>query len=290
MPPQYDPASGRASVGVASGSSEATSRHTSRPSEQPYCIVIPPPNVTGRLHVGHALEHLQDIAGPPCTDAGLRDALAPRHGPRGHRDAGRRRARAPRRRASTGATSAARPSSSGCGPGRSSTAARSSSRSSAWAHSLDWSASGSRWTKGCPAPSARRSSAVRRGPDLPRRAAGQLVPDRSHRPVGLRGRARGRRGRAGHVPLSALGRDRVRSRSPPRGSRRCWATPAIAVHPGDERYAALVGKTVDASLRRARDPDRRRRRVDQEFGTGAVKVTPLTTPTTSTSRSAPACR
>jgi len=34
---------------------------TSHPG-QPYCIVIPPPNVTGSLHVGHALNHsLQDI-------------------------------------------------------------------------------------------------------------------------------------------------------------------------------------------------------------------------------------
>src|SRR5215469_18725370 len=29
---------------------------------QPYCIVIPPPNVTGSLHVGHALNNsIQDI-------------------------------------------------------------------------------------------------------------------------------------------------------------------------------------------------------------------------------------
>ena len=29
---------------------------------EPYCIVIPPPNVTGQLHMGHALdETLQDI-------------------------------------------------------------------------------------------------------------------------------------------------------------------------------------------------------------------------------------
>lgn len=37
--------------------------HTSpQHSGQPYCIVIPPPNVTGSLHVGHALNHsLQDI-------------------------------------------------------------------------------------------------------------------------------------------------------------------------------------------------------------------------------------
>jgi valyl-tRNA synthetase len=33
-----------------------------KPDAEPYCIVIPPPNVTGRLHVGHALNNtLQDI-------------------------------------------------------------------------------------------------------------------------------------------------------------------------------------------------------------------------------------
>ncbi len=32
------------------------------PSAPPYCIVIPPPNVTGSLHMGHALNNtLQDI-------------------------------------------------------------------------------------------------------------------------------------------------------------------------------------------------------------------------------------
>jgi valyl-tRNA synthetase len=30
--------------------------------KEPYCIVIPPPNITGQLHMGHALdETLQDI-------------------------------------------------------------------------------------------------------------------------------------------------------------------------------------------------------------------------------------
>ena len=30
--------------------------------KQPYCIVIPPPNVTGSLHMGHALDNtLQDV-------------------------------------------------------------------------------------------------------------------------------------------------------------------------------------------------------------------------------------
>src|SRR5215471_20743518 len=33
-----------------------------KPGAKPYCIVIPPPNVTGSLHVGHALNNtLQDI-------------------------------------------------------------------------------------------------------------------------------------------------------------------------------------------------------------------------------------
>src|SRR3990172_4137855 len=32
------------------------------PAHPPYCIVIPPPNVTGSLHMGHALDNtLQDI-------------------------------------------------------------------------------------------------------------------------------------------------------------------------------------------------------------------------------------
>ena len=34
----------------------------SKAGADPYCIVIPPPNVTGSLHMGHALNNtLQDI-------------------------------------------------------------------------------------------------------------------------------------------------------------------------------------------------------------------------------------
>src|SRR5215216_4631445 len=33
-----------------------------RPKAEPFCIVIPPPNVTGSLHMGHALNNtLQDV-------------------------------------------------------------------------------------------------------------------------------------------------------------------------------------------------------------------------------------
>lgn len=32
------------------------------PNKKPYCIVLPPPNITGQLHMGHALDHtLQDV-------------------------------------------------------------------------------------------------------------------------------------------------------------------------------------------------------------------------------------
>ena len=35
---------------------------TPDPDKQPYTIVIPPPNITGQLHMGHALdETLQDV-------------------------------------------------------------------------------------------------------------------------------------------------------------------------------------------------------------------------------------
>src|SRR5215471_162069 len=33
-----------------------------RPNAEPFCMVIPPPNITGRLHIGHALNNtLQDV-------------------------------------------------------------------------------------------------------------------------------------------------------------------------------------------------------------------------------------
>ena len=36
-------------------------------SKKPYCIVIPPPNVTGKLHIGHTLDNaLQDSIIRPC--------------------------------------------------------------------------------------------------------------------------------------------------------------------------------------------------------------------------------
>ncbi len=49
---------------------------------------------------------------------------------------------------------------------------------------------------------------------------------------------------------------------------------AVAVHPDDERYAALVGKTLKLPLTGREIPVIADDYVDREFGTGAVKITP----------------
>jgi valyl-tRNA synthetase len=53
---------------------------------------------------------------------------------------------------------------------------------------------------------------------------------------------------------------------------------AVAVHPADERYAGIVGKTVILPLLGRRIPVITDKFVDPEFGTGAVKVTPAHDP------------
>jgi valyl-tRNA synthetase len=53
---------------------------------------------------------------------------------------------------------------------------------------------------------------------------------------------------------------------------------AVAVHPDDERYAHLVGRTVELPLTGRRIPIVADAHVDPSFGTGAVKVTPAHDP------------
>jgi valyl-tRNA synthetase len=53
---------------------------------------------------------------------------------------------------------------------------------------------------------------------------------------------------------------------------------AVAVHPSDERYAHLVGRTVELPLTGRRIPIVADAHVDPAFGTGAVKVTPAHDP------------
>ncbi|WP_448564098.1 valine--tRNA ligase [Trichothermofontia sp.] len=56
LPPQYDPTTTEAKWQQVWESHQVFKADPNHPGE-PYCIVIPPPNVTGSLHIGHAFEH-----------------------------------------------------------------------------------------------------------------------------------------------------------------------------------------------------------------------------------------
>ena len=61
LPKQYNPAAAQQRW-YAYWESKGFFHSEPDPAKQPYCIVIPPPNVTGALHLGHALNNtLQDI-------------------------------------------------------------------------------------------------------------------------------------------------------------------------------------------------------------------------------------
>jgi valyl-tRNA synthetase len=62
------------------------------------------------------------------------------------------------------------------------------------------------------------------------------------------------------------------------------------VHPDDERYRHLIGAEVELPLTGRRIPIVADDHVDPSFGTGAVKVTRRTTPTTSRSAAGTTCR
>ncbi len=66
----------------------------------PYCITVPPPNVTGSLHMGHALNgSVQDALIRLKRMQGRNVAVAGRHRPRRHRHADGGRAAAGAHRA-----------------------------------------------------------------------------------------------------------------------------------------------------------------------------------------------
>ncbi|MBD2074178.1 valine--tRNA ligase [Phormidium sp. FACHB-592] len=56
LPSQYDPATAEAKWQQLWEANDVFKADPNHPGE-PYCVVIPPPNVTGSLHMGHAFEH-----------------------------------------------------------------------------------------------------------------------------------------------------------------------------------------------------------------------------------------
>ena len=136
---RYDPAEAEARVlerWLESGSSTPSRRAR---AEENYSIAIPPPNVTGALHMGHALNgSVQDTLIRLRAHARPAHEVDLRHRPRRHRDADAGRAAAALRGHRAARSSAARRSSSACGAGASSTAPRSSSSSSGSARRCDY--------------------------------------------------------------------------------------------------------------------------------------------------------
>ena len=88
--------------------------------------------------------------------------------------------------------------------------------------------------------------------------------------VGVRGRRPARSGTSAIRSWAAAGM----SSSPPRARKRCSATRAVAVHPDDERYRALVGKQLELPLTGRTIPVIADSYVDAAFGSGCVKITP----------------
>ncbi len=65
---------------------------------------------------------------------------------------------------------------------------------------------------------------------------------------------------------------------------------AVAVNPEDNRYRSMVGKKVRLPLLEREIPIIADSEVDSAFGTGAVKITPATTSTTSKWGGVTGCR
>ncbi len=243
---------------------------------QPYTIMMPPPNVTGSLHMGHALTiTLQDMlirftACAAATRCGSRAPTMPASPPRWWSSG----SWPPTARPAT--TSAARPSSTGSGSGRPSRAARSPASCAGWAPRRTGPASASPWTRACP----RRSRKVfvtlyKQGLIYRDKRLVNWDPKLQTAISDLEVEQREVKGHLWHFRYPLEGEpDQFITVATTRPETMLGDT-AVAVHPDDERYKDLIGKLCrscrwSAAASRSSPtttPIRRRAR-------GAVKITP----------------
>ena len=230
---------------------EAGVGHADPESDRPpYSIVIPPPNVTGALHLGHALNNtIQDMLIRMAADAGLRGLWMCGTDHAGIATQAVVEKRARRRGGQPATTSAARSSSPHLGVEGRVRRRRSSASSRLMGCSCDWERDrftlDDAYATGRPATFFRLFT--RRATSTAARA-GQL----GHRPPHGRRRRRDRvrevTGTLWTIAYPVADGSRRGRASPRRGPRRCSATPAVAVHPDDERYKHLIGRTVELPL------------------------------------------
>ena len=112
------------------------------------------------------------------------------------------------------------------------------------------------------------------GLDLPREPDRQLVPVPPDVALRPRGRARRGRRRAHLRPLPVRRAATVDVTIATVRPATILADVAVAVHPDDERYRDLVGREVVVPCVERRVPVIADERVEIDFGTGALKITP----------------
>ena len=246
-----------------------------RRRDESFVICVPPPNVTGELHMGHALNgSIQDVLirwhrmrgfdtlwQPGYDHAGIstQNVVEKQLIARGDVAAGDRARRVPRADVELARDD---------GP----TIMGQYRRLGA---SLDYSRE--RFTMDeayVEAVMTLLRPSLGRRLDLPREPHRQLVPVPLDGDLGPRGRAR-RDGR--HALVSCA----TRSPTAQGGIAVATVRPAtmladvaVAVHPDDPRYRDAIGREVVVPVVERRVPVVADARVDPEFGTGAVKVTP----------------
>ena len=242
----------------------------------PYTIMMPPPNVTGSLHMGHALTFTlqdvlvryqrmrgRDVLWQPGTDhAGIATEIvvAGQIAEEGR---------------STSAHSAASASSSVSGNGRRNRAARSPASCAASAPRPTGGASASRWTRASPPRSAGSLSTLYREGLIYRDKRLVNWDPEMHTVISdLEVENRETKGSLWHIryPVAELpGRFIMVATTRPETM---LGDTGVAVHPDDERFADLVGKTVRLPLVGRLIPIVADEYADPEIGSGAVKITP----------------
>ncbi len=195
------------------------------PDKKPYTIVMPPPNVTGQLHMGHAVDNtMQDILirtkrmqgyaalwvpgtdhASIATEAKVVEAMRAEGLTKEMvgRDGFLERAWAWKTKYGNRIVSQLKKLGSSC----------------------DWERERFTMDEGCSEAVGSVRAPVRQGPDLPRQPHGQLVPPLQHLHLGCRGGVRGE-GRPASGTCSTRSRRPARCWSwPPPAPRPCWAIP-----------------------------------------------------------------
>ena len=271
---------GSRSAGSAPGRTRASTTRSRGSGRETFVVAHPPPNVTGALHTGHALQiSVAGRARPLAPDARVRDGVPDRvTTTRGSRPRTRSRSTWPRR-ARRGRTSGARSSWSSCWDWLREYGGTIMHQFRRMGASMDYRRE--RFTMDDEYVRAVMRFFVHlhgQGLDLPGEPDHQLVPVPRDVALGPRARARGGRRRADVHPLSVRRRRDGGVTIATARPATILADVAVAVNPEDERWRDAIGREVLVPFVERAVPVIADERVDIEFGTGALKVTPAHDP------------